>query len=225
MLNAMLSLALAAGLVVADARIVTLDPARPEARHAAIVDGRFAYVGDDLQAARRAAGPGASELDALGATVLPGFDDAHVHFGLSLTIGADEALDLRDDTDPARFARLIREAAARPVPRGGHDWVFVTARDLPDRVRTARDLPAIERPLFVVTERGGLINVLGARRAGLSAADVPDGQVRGRLLPAALDRIVKALPSEVLQLGAQRFLAEAARLGLTSVQLMDELPE
>jgi predicted amidohydrolase YtcJ len=226
----MLALPLAVGLVVADARIMTLDPAHPRARHAAIVDGRFAYVGDDLAAARRAAGSGAAEFDALGATVVPGFNDAHVHFGLSLTLGADDAVMLPgDEVDRATFERAVREAAARP-PRVDlypwqHDWIFVTVRKLPPGVRGAADLPHVDRPLFVVTEHGGFINALGQKRAGFSAADAPEGQIRGRLLPAALDRIVKSLPADVLAAGAQRFLAEAARLGITSVQLMDELPE
>jgi predicted amidohydrolase YtcJ len=219
----MLPIALALGLVVTNAHIVTLDPAQPQARHAAIVDGRFAYVGDDLAAARRVAGSGAREIDASGATVVPGFDDAHIHFGLSLTIGADDAVVLADVDRPG-FDRAIREAAARPSSPDRHDWVFVTVRELPAGVKRAGDLPHIDRPLFVVTEHGGLVNAIGARRAGFTSEEVPDGQVRGRLLPAALDRIVKALPHEVLLAGARRFLAEAARSGLTSVQLMDELP-
>lgn len=213
-------------LVLTDARIVTLDEKNPIARHAAMVDGRFTYVGDDLAAARRAAGKGARELDALGTTVVPGFDDAHAHFGLSITIGADEALDLGDGPpDRATFDRLVTNAAAQPIAPDHHDWIFVTTRELPATIRTRADLPNLERPLFVVTEHGGLFNAAGQARVHLTEADAPEGQVRGRLIPEALDRIVKSLPRPVLLVAARRFLSRCARLGLTSVQLMDELPE
>ncbi|MEO6953293.1 MAG: amidohydrolase family protein [Polyangia bacterium] len=219
-------LPLALGLVIADAHIVTLDDKQPLAHHAAIVDGKFAYVGDDLAAARRAAGKGARELDVLGTTVVPGFNDAHVHFGLSITLGAEDALDLGPGApDRATFVRDIEDAAATPVLPDHHDWIFVTTRTLPEGVRTGHDLPVIARPLFVVTEHGALLNALALARLHLSASDAPDGLVRGRLIPAALDRAVKSLPNPVLHAAAKRFLRTCAQLGLTSVQLMDELPE
>ena len=219
-------LPLALGLVIADAHIVTLDEQQPIAHHAAIVDGRFVYVGDDLAAARRAAGKGARELDVLGTTVVPGFNDAHVHFGLSITLGADDALDMGNGpADRATFAHDITVAAARPVLPDHHDWIFVTTRALPAGVRTGRDLPPISRPLFVVTEHGALLNALALARLKLSPTDAPDGLVRGRLIPAALDRAVKSLPQPMLLSAAKRFLRRCAELGITSVQLMDELPE
>lgn len=225
-MGAMSLVVAALALLLTDANIVTMDEQRPIARHAAIVDGRFAYVGDDLVAARRAAGKDARVLDALGTTVVPGFNDVHVHFGLSVTIGAPDALLLGDGPpDKAAFDRLVKQAAARPIAADGHDWVFVTTRELPASIRTRADLPSIKRPLFVVTERGGLFNALGQARVHLREDEAPDGQIRGRLMPAALDRVVKSLPPRVLVPAAKRFLATCARLGLTSVQLMDELPE
>lgn len=217
---------LALGIVITDANVVTLSREQPSAHHVAIVDGRFAYVGDDLSAARRAAGPDARQLDAFGATIVPGFNDAHVHFGLSLTIGAPEAIVLRNGTDNrALFERTIEDAAAKPIPAGGHDWIFVTTPSLPEAVRTSADLPKINRPLFIVTEHGGLMNALAMKRAGFTGDETPSGSVRGRLLPAALDRVVKSLPAKLLLARAQRFLGELASVGITTVQLMDELPE
>ena len=217
---------LALGIVITDANVVTLSREQPSAHHVAIVDGRFAYVGDDLAAARKAAGAGAQIVDARGATVLPGFNDAHVHFGLSLTIGADDAIDLQDGPETrAALDRAILRAAAQPIGTDMHDWIFVVARTVPAEVTMARDLPSTTRPLFVVTEHGGILNAVGQKRLHLSEEDAPHGQIRGRLLPAALDRIVKSFPMNVLRAGARRFLAEAAKLGLTSVQLLDDLPE
>ena len=218
--------ALALGLVVADARVLTLDPEHPAARHVAIVGGRFTYVGDDLAAAKKAAGDEPKVLDAFGATMLPGFNDAHVHFGLSLTIGADEAVDLGDGPrDRATLDKVIRRAAAQPIGTDIHDWVFIISRSLPSDVKSSGDLPPITRPVFIVTEHGGLLSAIAQKRLHLGEEDAPRGQVRGRLLPATLDLIVKSLPMNVLRAGARHFLAQLAKLGLTSVQLMDELPE
>src|SRR5271167_4987825 len=72
-------------VVITHAHVLTMSPAQPTATALAIVDGRVAYAGDDAQAARRAAGAGAEELDLGGRTVMPGFNDAHVHFGYSVT--------------------------------------------------------------------------------------------------------------------------------------------
>jgi predicted amidohydrolase YtcJ len=219
-------LPLALGLLVTDANVLTLDAEQPHARHLAVVDGKFAYVGNDLAAARKAAGSGAQTVDGLGSTVVPGFNDAHVHFGLSLTIGADDAVDLGDaPASRAAFVDAILRAAERPIATDAHDWVFVVTRAAPEGVSTVKDLPEIARPLFVITEHGGILNRVAQKRLQLTEEEAPLGQVRGRLLPAALDRIVKSLPLNVLRAGARRFLADAARLGLTSVQLMDELPE
>ena len=69
-------------LVIRNARVHTVDPARPEAEAVAVEDGRIVWVGDDADA------PAAGEvIDAGGATVLPGFVDAHNH----VRLGSDAA--------------------------------------------------------------------------------------------------------------------------------------
>src|SRR4029079_17074733 len=65
-----------APVILHGARIRTLS-GRPFASALAVVDGRFAYVGDDLTAARRAAG--GEEIDLRGLHVTPGLADAHTH--------------------------------------------------------------------------------------------------------------------------------------------------
>src|SRR5258708_5638868 len=85
-----------AAVVLIHAHALTLVPAQPTASVLAVVDGKLAYVGDDAAAARRAAGAGAHEIDLGGRTVVPGFNDAHVHFGWSLTIGGPSGVELPD---------------------------------------------------------------------------------------------------------------------------------
>ncbi|MFN4173155.1 MAG: amidohydrolase [Pseudorhodobacter sp.] len=72
-----------------NARIRTMDPARPFAEAVLIRSGRIAAVGD--AAALRVQAPGARVIDAGGRLCLPGFQDAHVHLldgGVDLVVAA-----------------------------------------------------------------------------------------------------------------------------------------
>ena len=84
----------ALAVILANAHVLTFSPTAPRATVVAVVGARLAYVGDDLAAARKVAGPGAEVLDLGGRTVVPGFDDAHLHFGLSLTLGSERGVDI-----------------------------------------------------------------------------------------------------------------------------------
>ncbi len=65
-------------LIILNANIQTMDPARPAAEAILIRSGRIVSLGaaSDMQ---RLALSGARILDAGGRLVLPGFQDAHVH--------------------------------------------------------------------------------------------------------------------------------------------------
>lgn len=78
-----------ADLIIRDAHIVTVDPRFSIARAAAIRDGRFVLVGSDAQV-MKAAGPKTRIVDLHGKTVVPGFNDTHVH----LTAGEELPLDV-----------------------------------------------------------------------------------------------------------------------------------
>ena len=74
-------------LVIVNGAVHTVDPADPHARAVAIVGGRIAGVGDDAEM-RAWVAPGARVIDAGGASVLPGFVDAHNHVRLGSNPGA-----------------------------------------------------------------------------------------------------------------------------------------
>jgi hypothetical protein len=128
-----------------NARVVTGDPARPCAGAMALVGGRIAAVGDE---ARAAVGPRAAILDAGGATVLPGFIDAHVHL---LALARQLAgVDLSGVRSSAELSAVLR-AADRALPPGawlrayGYDEHCLTERRHPDRElldRVTRERPA-----------------------------------------------------------------------------------
>src|SRR5581483_7194566 len=211
-----------AAVVLLNAHVLTMSPAHPDATALAIVDGRIAYVGHDAAAARKAAGKGAETIDVGGRTVMPGFDDAHAHFGLQLTLGSDHGVDLPDGLSKREFVERVKRASAE---RADDRFLFVKTLHLPDGVARAGDLDFVTRPVFVITSRGGLLNKRGLERGGFSAEEAPRGFVRGRELATALDRLVKSLPLGTLEAGARAFLERLARDGITSAQLIDELPD
>src|SRR5262245_9588609 len=72
--------------VVYNARVRTEDDRRPSAQALAFRDGRIVAVGSN-EAVLAAAGPVADLWDVRGATVLPGFVDAHQHPAIAMLYG------------------------------------------------------------------------------------------------------------------------------------------
>src|ERR1700730_12811093 len=95
-------------LLLVNANVRTMDPARPRATAVAVAAGRIVGVGD---ATPEMAGGGSAGnvINLKGATLIPGFHDAHNHmigFGLSLT-----EIDLRVDSLDELYARVAAKAA------------------------------------------------------------------------------------------------------------------
>jgi predicted amidohydrolase YtcJ len=76
-----------ADLAVVDARVHTVDPSRPAAQALAVTGGEITALGTDDEI-REHLGPATEVIDARGATVLPGFVDAHNHVRLGSNPGA-----------------------------------------------------------------------------------------------------------------------------------------
>jgi predicted amidohydrolase YtcJ len=210
----------ALAVVLANAHVLTMSPASPHASVLAVVGERITYVGDDVAAARKAA-PGAEVLDLGGRTVIPGFDDAHAHFGLSMTLGSDHGVDIPGGSKKAWIAAVSKASAAHP----DGEWLFVKTQFLPSGISKAWDLAFIDRPLFVISARGGVLNKKGLARAGFTDDEAPAGFVRGRQLAYALDRVEDSLEHRKVLDSARQFLQLLARLGITSVQLIGETPD
>src|ERR1700693_3461062 len=68
-----------ADTILTNARVWTVDPAKPEAEAVAIGGTRILFVGSGKEALAYR-GPSTRMLDLHGARVLPGFNDAHTHF-------------------------------------------------------------------------------------------------------------------------------------------------
>lgn len=76
-----------ADLVVRNARVHTVDDAVPSAEAIAVRGARISWVGADADV-EEFVGPATEVIDAAGATVLPGFVDAHNHVRLGSNPGA-----------------------------------------------------------------------------------------------------------------------------------------
>jgi predicted amidohydrolase YtcJ len=109
-----------ADLIIHDAHIVTVDPKFSIARAAAIRDGHFVAVGSDAEV-MKSKGPDTRVVDLHGKTVLPGFNDTHVH----LTAG--EELPLQVDLTHIHSIKDIQAAiAARASQVKPGEWITGT---------------------------------------------------------------------------------------------------
>jgi predicted amidohydrolase YtcJ len=223
----------AADLIITHANIWTVDPSHPKAQAVAVLRDRIVAVGSDAEVAAWR-GPQTKMIDAGGKLILPGFNDAHVHF-----VSGGSQLDrvqLNDVTSAQQFARLIGERA-KSMPKGswilGGDWDETkwTPADLP--TKELIDAITGDTPVFVSRYDGhmGLANSAALRAAGITAQtpDPPGGAIvrdtkgnpTGALKDAAADMLLKVVPplsrDERLR-AVKRALAHAASLGVTSVQ-------
>src|SRR4029450_10180840 len=112
----------AADLVLLNGQLWTGSQTRPQAEAAACRAGRIVAVGTTAEV-RQWVGPGTRVVDLQGRRVVPGFNDAHVHF---FTGGQHLAsVQLRDARTPEMFRDRIRDFAAKLPPGrwvSGGDW-------------------------------------------------------------------------------------------------------
>jgi predicted amidohydrolase YtcJ len=141
-------------LLIENANVITMDPARPAARSIGIWQGRIAGCDDEL------AGMSAARvIDLAGRTVLPGFVDAHNH--LTWAGLAESALDLSDCTSPAEALEAI-DHAIQSVAAGA--WLDVVGYDhrALGRHLTSDDLDQVSsgRKIYAIhaSGHGALVN-------------------------------------------------------------------
>src|SRR5216117_1254062 len=107
-----------ATLIITNAAVYTVDKQHPKAEAVAVIGDRIVAVGSraEIDLWR---GPQTKAIDAGGKLVLPGFNDAHVHF---IDGGAQlDEVNLTDAASPEEFARQIA-ARAKKAPKG--EWVL-----------------------------------------------------------------------------------------------------
>jgi len=224
-----------ADLILTHGKIWTENPKQPEAEAIAIAGNRIIAVGDNATILALA-GPHTKVIDLHGRRVVPGFNDAHVHFYM----GGDglASVQLLDAASPEELRKRIAEFA-RARPKG--EWILNGNWDherwTPSRLPTHQLLDDVtpDNPVFVNRSDGHmcLANALAMKLAGVnkSTKDVPggvivrdaDGNPTGIFKDAAKGLIESALPSPSMEhiLSAIRAAQNyASENGVTSVQDM-----
>src|SRR5690348_1421973 len=226
----------AADLIITNAKIWTVDKTRPHAEALAVLGDRIVAVGSSTEVDTWH-GPQTKVLDAQGKLLLPGFNDAHVHF----VDGGDQlqSVQLKDAATPEEFARRIGERA-KATPKGewvtGGDWdeqrwspVTLPTKELVDPVTP-------ETPVWVNRYDGheSLANSVVLKLAGITAKtpDPPGGLIvrdaqgnpTGVLKDSAQDLVAKVMPPMTAahrMRAIHQALDHAASVGITSVQDMN----
>ena len=223
-------------LILVNAQIRTLDPARPRASAVAVSGGRIVAVGsaDEVRDLR---GRGTEVVDLAGATVTPGLVDGHLHpvLGIDLVSGTD----LSTCRDLSQLRESLAEAA-RGVERGG--WLQGYGLDHntfggQPITRAAVDdvlggVPAFLRlydghSALVSGEALRLAGITGPREFAQRSTVVCDGDgvPTGYLLEhAAMDLVQHAMPQTAIadrRKQVRTLLQSMAATGLTGGHVMD----
>jgi predicted amidohydrolase YtcJ len=164
-------------VILYDAKIVTVDAKFSIAQALAIAGGRFVKVGSNKDVLA-SAGPNTVKIDLHGQTVLPGFNDSHVHQlsqGAGLSVDVD-LTDIHSIADiQAAIAKRVREAKPGDWIRGTRGW---WEHELSDgRLPTRADLDKVapENPIYIPGPHYIIANSLALKLAGITK-DTPDPQ-------------------------------------------------
>jgi predicted amidohydrolase YtcJ len=229
-----------ASLVLLNGKIWTVNDRQPRAEAVACLGSRIVAVGSNGEI-RKWIGAGTEAIDLGGKLVLPGFNDAHVHFfsgGENLA-----SVQLRDAKSEEELRRRIAEFAAKqPAGRWitGGDWDHENWT--PARLPTRQSIDAVTtgHPVFVNRLDGhmALANSEALRLAGITR-DTPDppggtivrdaaGEPTGVLKDAAMERMYRTIPApsqDQIADAVRAAMRYAAENGVTSVQDMSASPE
>jgi predicted amidohydrolase YtcJ len=229
-----------ADLVIRNATIVTIDNDNPRAEAIAIRGDRILAVSTNGEIESCIESGRTIVIDAKGRLVVPGFNDAHAHFGAL----DPDFMDLRYVTDPKIIARRVAERVRESKPGdlifGGH-WDHEL---FPDRKWPTKQLldPVSPRNPVVLSRADGhavLVNSFVIRNSGITknTPDPPGGEIQRDAKTGVPTGIFKESAQGLLKYEGVRVrrspgeeearslrgwkdaLRMAARLGVTSIQL------
>ncbi|MEO8573006.1 MAG: amidohydrolase [Pyrinomonadaceae bacterium] len=226
---------LTADVVVVNANIHTMNSVQKQASSIAVLGEKIIVVGSDADT-KPLIGPKTRVIDAKGKLIVPGFNDAHVHFlegGFQLS-----SVDLRSAKTPQEFVERIRTFAAK-LPKGR--WILGGKWDhenwTPNNLPTAAMIDAAtpDNPVFIDRLDGhmALANSLAMKLANVdkNVKDVEGGEIvrdaagnpTGIFKDAAMAHVGRVIPDfsfeEKLE-ATQAATDYVSSLGVTSVQDM-----
>ena len=228
-----------ADLVIINAKVLTIDSENPLSEALAVRGEKIIGVGSTKQIEKLIESGKTEVIDAAGRLVIPGFNDAHLHFG---PLDPD-FIELRYTTDPSTITAKVKAQVTRSKPgeviRGGH-WeheMFLT-RNWPSKELIDNVSP--NNPVILERADGHsmLVNSYILKKSGITG-NTPDpfggeiqrdpgtGEPTGILKETAMDLIklgdvnTERSPEEIAEKTWQGYLLamkEARELGVTSVQ-------
>ena len=225
-----------ADLLLLNARVITVDPARSEARAVAVAGDRVLSVGG-IEEVRSVADRNATVIDCQGLTLLPGMIDAHCH--LLAMARTHQDLDCRPENAPsiAAIQGLVRSRAAT-VPAGS--WVRGQGYDALSHAegrqldRWALDEAAPRHPVRLDHRTGHAavlnslaLGIVGIHPdtadpvSGIIERDPASGEPTGVLLDMAdflRERLGNTRDSASLETGVRTASNQLLAYGITSVQ-------
>jgi len=229
-----------ADMVIINGKVLTIDKDNPYAEAVAIKGEVIIAVGTS-KSVKKLIDDGKTEvIDAGGKLVIPGFNDAHAHFG---PVNPDY-IELRYITDPAVITEKVREQVAKSRPgemiRGGHwEHEMFTNKEWP--TKELIDAVSPNNPVALSRTDGHsiLVNSYVIKNSGITK-NTPDpfggeivrdpvtGEPTGIFKEAAMDLLkygavrVERTPEEEKErtlTGYKLALKQARELGLTSIQI------
>jgi predicted amidohydrolase YtcJ len=229
-----------ASVILVNGKVWTENPALPIAQAVALDGNKIIAVGDDATI-RKLAGPDTKVIDLHGRLLLPGFNDAHVHFldgGASLI-----SVELGTANSPAEFRdRIAKFAKTRAsgtwLRNGNWDHQRWNPPNLPNHQLI--DDATGDHPVLLWRTDGhmALANALALKLAGIdrNTKDPPGGEIErdkegnptGILKDSAtalVTRVMPPLPAAEQDQAMEAALHEAAIHGITSVQNLADTPE
>ncbi len=229
-----------ADLVIINGKVLTIDKDNPVSEAVAVKGEKILAVGTSSQISRMIAEGRTKVIDAAGRLVIPGFNDAHVHFG---PLDPDY-IELRYTTNPSVITEKVKDTGLKSKPgeliEGGH-WeheMFINrewpAKELIDKV--SPDNPVV---LSRADGHSVLVNSYVLKKSGITR-DTPDpfgGEIQKDPITGEPTGILKEKAESLIRTGAVKTgrtpeeesardmegyllaLKEAREYGVTSIQI------
>ena len=229
-----------ADLVITNGKVLTIDKDNPMAEAIAVKGETIIAAGTVKEISRLIDGSKTTVIDAAGRLVIPGFNDAHVHFG---PLDPDY-IELRYTTDPAVITEKVKVQVANSKPgeliKGGH-WEHEMFNDRKWPSKELIDKVSPDNPVVLSRADGHsvLVNSYVLKASGITK-DTPDpfgGEIQKDPVTGEPTGILKEKAESLIKTGASKAertpreeaertwqgyllaIKEARELGVTSIQV------
>jgi predicted amidohydrolase YtcJ len=229
-----------ADLVIINGKVLTMDKDNPTAEAIAVKGENIIAVGSTAKISVMTDKGSTKVIDAGGRLVIPGFNDAHVHFG---PLNPDY-IELRYTTNPSVITEKVKAQVARSEPgeliRGGH-WEHEMFTDKKWPTKELIDMVSPDNPVILSRADGHsiLVNTYVLKESGITkntpdpfGGEIQKDPVTGEptgILKENAERMIKtgeAKPERTAEEETARLwqgyllaMKEARELGVTSIQI------